>query len=338
MRFITPTTYNLPSLRYLRKRRLLWTVIAVAIFYVLYAAFAVSTTYTFLNHQGYYYTDDIFVLVFSPLIFAGVGVLVHLRRFVLAMSTKYQALKGGTVVPNYEVAISPIEASVLIDARNEGELGYLLLDDAQSAGALSAWRHGGKIHVQHVESDAKLAYYTQVFVSYLFANAHKVELTDREFRRSQAVKQAEKAIYQRMIETGYLSKMNWFQEFVYGYSVVCLVLLSYPAYLAAVAIMAVQFIGLVFGGPRDIIPNTDNSQMVLAVGGLIALIVVPIIMALFSAYSTKGSRAFREVFGLYWFLKVAYSGRFNDRDFLSQDDQKKYMPYAKAFGIINTRA
>lgn len=306
----------------------------VGVYYIVFIAFTVSVITTYINHGGTYYPDQVFGSFFLLFVLAGVGVLIHIRRLTLALTTKRRALQAGTTVPQYEIDISPVEASILIDAVDEGEVAHLIINSIQDKGDLRAWRDSnGRIQLQNLDSGADLTYYEKTFMAWMFRTSNTVALTDRQLRRHRAAKVTQHVIYEHMISRGYYAKMTFWQRFIYQYAVTTTAVCSYICYIPLVIVMTDQFTGQPLFGPADIILTTQLDLIILLSLWAIVLAITPLVLLLFSAYTKKGSETFRNVYGLYWFLKVAYSSRFTDKEFMSALDYKKYAPYAKAFGF-----
>lgn len=334
MKFLQPSAYHLPSLKFLQKKRLIVSTIHVSLYYLLFAAFTASILVTQLYHGSSYYSDQAFGIVYILFIFSGVGALLQLRRLTLAYSTKRRALQAGTTIPQYEISVSPIEASVLIDASDAGEMGLLAINSIQAKGGLRAWRSAdGRIQLQHTEPDVQLAYYERAFMTELFELSSTVSLTDRQLRKHRAIKAMQKAVYQEMLQRGYLGKMSNWQQFFYEYGITTTVVFAYVSYPLVILLMAAQFIGPLFYGPLEMLPTFHTDQLILVLIWSAVLLVTPLIFLASGSYSQKGSETFRNVYGLYWFLKVAFGSRMVNKSHLSEHDRKRYLPYAKAFGL-----
>lgn len=334
MKFPQPSEYYLPSLKFLQKKRLVVTALYVSIYYILFITFAASVITTYIKSANTQYPDSFFSFFFVLLILSGVGVLLHLRRLTLAIRTKRQALQDGTTIPHYDIALSPVEASVLIDARDAGEMALLVIIALQSKSNLRAWRNDhDKIQLQYLDSGAALTYYEQAFMTALFAKTSSVTLSDRQLRRHNALNIMQNVIYEQLVAQGYLAKMNRAQQALYQYGLFNTVVFGYISYGLVVLIMSGLAIGTLHYGPLEVLPHTSPQQVALVLAWSAVLIVAPLLLLTFSAYSKRGSASFRTVYGFYWFLKVAFASRLSDKQFLSKAEREKYLPYAIAFGI-----
>jgi len=294
--------------------------------------FSVITAYIKFAHTQY--PDSFFSFFFVLLILSGVGVLLHLRRLTLAMRTKHQASRDGTTTPRYDIALSPVEASVLIDARDAGEMALLVIIALQSKGSLRAWRNDrDKIQLQYLDSGAALTYYEQAFVAALFATSSSVTLSDRQLRRHKALNIMQKVIYEQLVAQGYLAKMSGAQQALYQYGLFSTVIFGYICYGLVVLIMSGLAIGTLHYGPLEVLPHTSPQQVTLVLIWSAVLITTPLLLLTFGAYSKRGTASFRTVYGFYWFLKVALAPRLSEKKFLSKAEREKYLPYAIAFGI-----
>lgn len=333
MNFLQASIYHLPNLRFLRKRRLAATIVFCAVYYAMLSYFVVDIVSTHVHFGGSHYPGDMFSIVFVLFILGGIGVLIQIRRLVLAFTTKRQALKAGTTMPQYEIAISPIEASVLIDAVDTDEIARLIINSLQQKGILRAWRgKNNKINLQMLDSGAATTYYEQIFITQLLRSSDTISLSDAQLRRHRSTKEAQREIYAHLAAQGYFAEMTHWQRFFYEYGITTTVVVSYISYSLLAIGMSLLLIGQLLYGPPSI-SSTQPEQIIFTTLWCGAMILTPLIQSLFGAYSKKGSEAFRNVYGLYWFLNAVYSRRLKNKAFVSKQEYEKYAAYAVAFGF-----
>lgn len=321
--------YVLPSLRYLRKRTLVLSGIYVLfiIFYLGMASYHEIQAY--VAGEGFDVTSTQAVIIGLWFVFIVAAGLYFIRRPLMVLAT-YRRARKGVIVPEFDMPLDPIEASVMIDAVNEGELRDIMLHRLEAAGCIGLVSDtGGNEYVMFTGERPAQSHYDTVFYDCLRLwrpSEGGLPLGSQAVKDS--VRVLEDVICDSLAQRGLIRVMSVYETNINKVWRA----LSWIAVIMSMPLMinALDPTMYSIGYPRY---PMELWQLIPAVGMLATMIAVPLFIYFRShGFTSNGEKAHRQAMGMYIFLKQAYTDRLKTGA-LSAREMQRLRPYALAFGM-----
>lgn len=317
--------YVLPSLKYFSPVREMFALAyAVMVFSILTLA-SFQEWHAYSSGEGLDVSSTDFISIAALFLVAAIGAAAELRRITLRWGLRRQAGRQ-IVTAEYRIALSPVEAGVMMDAYSDSNEVAAVLSSLQANGNLTTEMHDGA-QCARIANRQTLGRDEKVFVDNLFGADDLITTDYLRRHAAEAGKHMQKEAYQRMLSAGDmpvltgLSKVNFF----------VLKVLT----IVGFGIGAMLFIAIFM--PESYVINYPRYpvyawQLIFIALTYAVLLVVPAQAYFTRVFSREGMEKYREAAGLYGYIEIVLMGHF-DNETLAKSERDYYLPYAQAFGL-----